>query len=200
MKQITFTPGNWEQEGLELAYSWRFEELPEFVQEADCIRNSASLPGSCQNGGYDYMGLMLPETYGAGTKLTVRCSFAATEGGSGAPMLTIADRCEVDENGVLRTLDYYEVVIWHRGMNLWRLHTEDRQVHHYLVAGLSFPLKMDTMHTLSAELKDNRMMISVDDQMADLFVSDMPEQYRIGYTACEGICKLFDMTVEEVQP
>lgn len=40
MTTTAFTPGLWENAGLRYAYSWRFEGLPTFRQEADCIINS----------------------------------------------------------------------------------------------------------------------------------------------------------------
>ena len=47
-----------------------------------------------------------PEAYGTGNKITLRCSFE----GDGAPMLIISLVNEVDEQGVFRTLEYYEIV------------------------------------------------------------------------------------------
>ena len=70
--RITFGPGEWENTGLVYAYSWRFRELPRFRQEKDCIANSAK---QGDPGDYDYMGLMLPETYTAGAKIGIRCAF-----------------------------------------------------------------------------------------------------------------------------
>lgn len=188
MQKITFTPGSWENAGLRYAYSWRFPQLPVFRQEADCIVNSKA-PGTNQV--YDYMGLMAPDTYSQGTKLTVRFSFQEL----GAPMLTICDKHELDENGILRTLDYYELVIWKNGLNVWRLHTQDRKVSWYKVLGVSFPLAENEIHTISAELKENRLIIQVNDRQMDLFVHDLGEKFLLGFTACEGFCRTYDMTI-----
>ena len=98
--RITFGPGEWENTGLVYAYSWRFRELPRFRQEKDCIANSAK---QGDPGDYDYMGLMLPETYTAGAKIGIRCAFEE----AAAPMLILSGENETDENGILRTLEYY---------------------------------------------------------------------------------------------
>ena len=190
MTKISFTPGSWENAGLNYAYSWRFPELPTFVQEPDCIVNSEA-PGTPQE--FDYMGLFAPDTYSVGTKLSVRCSFEDL----GAPMLVISPTNEIDENGILRTLDYYELVIWKNGLNVWHLHTEDRNVTYYKVLGATFPLTEHDIHTLSVEIRQNRLLLQVDDRKLELFVHDLPDTFLLGYNACEGICRLYDITVEE---
>lgn len=189
MTKLVFTPGSWEDAGLVYGYSWRFPELPTFRQEADCIINSEA-PGTRQL--FDYMGLMAPETYSTGAKITVRCSFEDWA----APMLTISEHNEIDENGILRTLDYLEVVIYKNGLNVWRLHTEDRIVRHYKVLGAVFPLAEKEIHTLSAEVQKNQLIIHVDDRKFELFVHDLQETFLLGYTACEGFCRLYDMEIE----
>lgn len=189
MKKITFTPGNWENAGLQYAYSWRFPQLPVFRQEEDCIVNNEA-PGTQQV--YDYMGLLDQELYTYGTKLSARLSFHKY----GAPMLTICDRYETDENGVLRTLDYYELVIWENGLNVWRMHTQDRKVSWYKVLGDKFSLAAKEIHTISVLIKENRLIIQVNDKESDLFVHDLGEKFLLGFTACEGFCRTYDMTIE----
>ena len=186
---ISFAPGQWENSGLVYAYSWRFPALPVFNQEADCIANSRSQDDPQD---YDYMGLLLPRQYTAGARLSVRCSFEAL----GAPMLLLSAAEETDAQGILRTLEYYEVVIWKNGLNVWRHHTEGRKCTYYKLLGASFPLAEGESHTLSAELQSRRLVLDVDGHRLDLYVHDLPDALRLGYTACEGICRLYDLRVE----
>ena len=190
MKTIVFTPGSWEKAGLVHAYSWRFPQLPVFRQESDCLINSEA-PGTSQL--YDYMGLLDTQSYSTGTRLSVRCSFEDL----GAPMLVISDRNEIDENGILRTLDYYEIVMWKNGLNVWRMHTEDRRESHYKVLGATFPVTEKDIHTLSVEIQENRLFIKVDEQKLELFLHDLPDSFLLGYTACEGYCRLYEMNIDD---
>ncbi len=187
--RITFGPGEWENTGLVYAYSWRFRELPRFRQEKDCIANSAK---QGDPGDYDYMGLMLPETYTAGAKIGIRCAFEE----AAAPMLILSGENETDENGILRTLEYYEIVIWKNGLNVWRHHTERRNTTHYKVLGAVFPLRQEEEHILNMEVREKRLVMDVDGHRLDLFVHDLPDRFTLGYTACEGICRLYEMTVQ----
>jgi len=211
MKKISFLPGGWESAGLEYAYSWRFPGEPVFRQEADCIANSASPEGP---GGFDYVGFLLPGEFSVGARVEARCSFE----GLAAPMLTLVDRMETDERGVLRTLDFYEAVIWRNGLNIWRHHTAGRNTTHYKALGAGFPLAEGQVHTLSLEMapqaanpdedgaaadggeapaksSDKRMVLTVDGIKLDLFIDDLPERFRLGYSACEGVCRLYDIAV-----
>ena len=185
---VSFAPGGWEAAGFDYAYSWRFAALPKFRQEADCIANS-QVPGDPKE--FDYMGLLAPQTYTAGAQISVRCSFEDY----GAPMLLICDAHEIDKDGILRTLEFYEAVIWKHGLNVWRHHTVNRHTTHYLVLGARFPLAEDEPHTLSAQLKTDRMVFAVDGMSFDLFLHDMLASARLGYCACEGICRLYEMTL-----
>jgi len=188
MAKITFTPGSWEDAGLVYGYSWRFPEKPVFLQEETCIIN-AEAPGTRQL--FDYMGLFAPETYTTGAKISVRCSFEDWA----APMLTISQGNEIDEEGTLRTLDYFEIVLYKNGINVWRLQTENRTVRHYKVLGALFPVSEKEIHTLSAEIQKNRLIIQVDDRKFELFAYDLQESFLLGYTACEGYCRLYEMEI-----
>lgn len=187
--KFSFQPGEWENRDLTYIYSWRFPELGKFQQEADCIINKET-PGAAQP--YDYVGLIVPETGHVGSKITARCSFEDLA----APMLVLADRNEVDENGVFRTLDLYEVVIWRNGLNVWRLQTENRIVSHYLVMGATFPLEEGKIHTLSAEIQEKRLLIQVNDWKFDLYIPELADSFRMGYNACEGFCRLYEMEAQ----
>ena len=189
MTRVTFGPGEWENAGLTYAYSRRFESLPLFRQEADCIVNGRRADNPAV---YDYMGLLAPGTYAAGAKISVHCSFEAL----GAPMLLLSMRHETDDSGILRTLEYYEIVIWKNGLNVWRHFTCERGPGHYLVLGASFPLAGGEKHLLCAEVRKDRLLTRVDGHEFNLFLHDLADSFRLGYTACEGFCRLYDMTVE----
>ncbi len=188
MTNISFTPGGWEKAGLTYAYSWRFAALPVFRQEADCIASGRSADDPTD---FDYMGLLARETCAPGAKIAVHCSFEAL----GAPMLLLSLADEIDEGGELRTLEYYEIVIWRNGLNVWRHHTEGRRTSHYLVLGAAFSLAEGEKHALSAEVRSDRLLMDVDGRSFNLFTGDLPGGFRLGWTACEGICRLYDMTI-----
>ena len=190
MKKIVFAPGEWENAGLTYAYSWRFNSLPVFRQESDCIVNSR-IPGDKED--YDYMGLLAPETFSKGAMIDIHCSFEAL----GAPMILLSMRDETDEAGILRTLEYYEIVIWKNGLNVWRHYTRERKPGHFLVLGATFPLATEEKHRLRVDVREDRLLMNVDGHAFNLYLHDLTDTFRLGYTACEGYCRLYDMTTGE---
>ena len=192
MKKIVFTPGGWENAGLTHCYSWRFDALPVFRGEPDCILNGRTPDGE----DFEYMGLLAGEDYSFGSSISVRCGFEEL----GAPMLLVSFSEETGPDGELRLLEYYEIVIWKNGLNVWRHHTETdgegrKKTSHYLSLGADFPLSGGKIHTLSAEVRENRMLLAADGHRFDLFLHDLKAPFRLGYAAGEGICRLYEMTL-----
>lgn len=185
MRSVDFHPGKWEGAGLRYAYSLRFPDRPLFRQEADCIVNGKT------GGEWDYMGLLLPGEYGPGASVSARCAFE----GDGAPMLLLSMENGEGRDGCLLTLEYYEIVIWKNGLNVWRHFTEDGTTSHYLTLGAAFPLEAGAVHTLTAELREKRMLLSADEMRFSLYVPDLTQRFTLGYTACEGLCRLYGLAV-----
>ncbi len=188
--KVSFAPGGWENAGFDYACSWNLPEPPRFCQEKDCVVNRKR---SDRPMDYDYASLLAPGEYTPGARLAVRCTFEER----GAPMLLLSDRNEKDENGILRTLDYYEIVIWKNGLNVWRHRTENRNNTYYLALGAFFPIEQDRVHDLSVFLRRDRMLVDVDGKKMNLYVHDMPPRLRLGYSACEGRCRLIEMEIKQ---
>ena len=52
------------------------------------------------------------------------------------------------------------------------------------------------IHTLTVTVEENYIIYNVDGKQTKLRVEDLPESFYIGITACEGIARLYDYTVE----
>ena len=96
------------------AYSRRFDAVPVFTQYPDHVENraDASVPY-----GWENISLLTREKFAAGTRIGTRCAFL----GDGAPLITLAASMEPDERGVLRFGEYLEIVLYKRGVNVWRM-------------------------------------------------------------------------------
>ena len=52
-------------------------------------------------------------------------------------------------------------------------------------------------HPLTDEqIRKNRLLMQLDETVLELYVHDLPDSFRLGYTACEGICRLYELTAE----
>lgn len=186
--EITFTKGNWEH-FFDYAYTWRFPETPQFIQEENCIVNGKN---AIRQNGCDCTTILLKELYGQGTKISFTASFESY----GAPLLVIANELDWDENGVLRFGNYQEVVLWENGVNVWDFHRVDGEVKIDWLLRNDFHLEPEKIHELTVELGKQRLKIWVDGQYCELRVPSLPEKAYLGITACEGINRFYGLTLE----
>lgn len=193
--KTSFKRGAWSCDALTYAYTYRFPETPVFFQADDHIENRPA-PETRQK--WDFITLMTREKYPIGTRAEARLSFD----GTAAPIITLAEALDTDLGGNCRYGDYYEVVVWHNGVNVWRLRRDpsvekEGGISWMLALGAEFPLEQDKEHTLSVEVQESLLIILVDGtRKFKLRIEDIPKSFHVGINACEGLCKFFDFTVE----
>ena len=190
--EITFTKGNWERY-FQYAYTWRFPETPKFRQEEKCIVNTKD--GIRQNG-CDFTSIMLKEPYEKGAKFTYTTSFESY----GAPLLVITDRLEADEEGILRFGNYYEVVLWYQGVNIWDIRRENGEIRIEWLLRNDFPVEPGKIYEVTVELGKKRLKIQVDGHYFEISIPELPETAYVGLTACEGINRFYSLKAEKQQP
>ena len=187
--KTTFAKNTWNLDNLTYAYSYRFEETPEFVQKEDCVENTKNETAVY---GFDNISLLTREKFGPGTKLSTRCAFEDL----GAPLLVIADRLETDSRGVVRYGDYLEVVLWKNGVNVWRMWMENGEVTWKQLLGVEFPVREHDIHTLSVTIEKDTLHIQAGDRVMQLYINEMYDSYHLGINACEGINRFYDLEIE----
>lgn len=193
--KTTFARGAWDTNALTYAYSYRFPETPEFHQADDHVENAID-PN--QRHGWDFVSLLTREKYGYGTRVTTNLSFA----GDGAPIITWTGSLDTDAEGNRRYGDYFEVVVWKNGVNVWRLKRDpsvlkEGGVSWVLLLSAEFSLEQELRHTLTVDILACRMIINVDDKhIFKLYSDDLPASFHAGINACEGLCKFYDLSVE----
>ena len=187
---IRFKKNAWNETALTHAYTYRFPYTNRFVQNDDCIENGQN---PAMPDGFDYLSLMTREKYSLGTKITTRCSFS----GNAAPLLIFSDTLDECEDGFRRYGNYFEVVLYKKGINVWRLwRKEDGTVAWHKRLGVEFPVSENEVHTLSVELKENYFDIDLDGMIFHLRAEDLFPSFHLGITGCEGPCRFYDMDIE----
>lgn len=174
---------------LSYAYSWRFEETPEFTRGERCIENKADPSGPA---GYEWITLLTREKYPAGTTVSASCSFE----GDAAPLLVLARDTETDQRGVIRYGEYLEVVLWKNGINVWQMHTADRVVTWKKLLGAEFSAAEGKIHTVTVRTRSDGITVEACGQKLHLYIPDFYSTFHAGINACEGICRFYDFTAE----
>lgn len=186
--EIAFTKGSWERY-FQYAYTWRFPETPRFIQEAECIVNAG---GGTRQNGYDFTTLLLKEKLGVGTRM----SFTASFDSYGAPLMMIAEELERDSDGNLRFGNYFEVVLWEQGVNVWDICRNGTDFDIKWLLRDEFPLEPGKPHRLTVELAKERLKIRVNGHSVELHISGLPERAYLGITACEGRNCFYSLEME----
>ena len=189
MSTYSFAKGEWDQKELAVAYSFRFTETPPFVQHDDCIGSGVN-PDHRE--GFDNISLLSRQTYKAGAKAAVHCSFE----GMGCPEIIIVENLEECEDGAVRYGACFEIVLYKNGLNVWRHYREEGRCFWHKRLGLEFPVAEHEKHELTVQTKENYLTVTIDSKRFTLRTEDLFENFHLGITTCEGIARVYDMCID----
>ncbi len=188
--KLDFSKAGWKTDDIVYASTYRFESTPEFKQCDGWIENGTN-PN--QNFNCDNVAFLTKQKYKSGTCAVAECSFT----GVSAPLITVAKDMYSD-NGVYKYGDYFEVVIWRYGLNIWRMVMDgDKKVKHKLILGLDHALEENVRHTVSATVNGDMLEVGVDNCITvRVYMEEVYDSFHLGIDACEGICRFYSFGIE----
>lgn len=185
----SFANDAWKKE-LVQAYSFRFTETPDFTQAGDHVTTAAN---PTHREGFDNISLLSPETYSAGVRARLRCSFD----GIGCPEIILVKQPEKCADGAVRYGECFEIVLWKNGVNVWRhFMDENYKCSWHKRLGLAMSVTEKDIHALEVKTEKDYITFSVDGVSAKLRTEDLFEEFYVGVTACEGIVRLYEFQIE----
>ena len=173
-------------------YSTHAKTFEPFVQEEDCVKNTYRPELKY----YDYIGLLTRKRYSFGTKVTVECSFEK----AGAPLILLSD--DIQKNGQGRNVLglHFEAVAYANGCNVWHIlpfpERQEYAIKPTKIDCLEFSVRENERVEIEVVLQRNAMSVRVQDKVLTVKNTEIPEKCHVGFTACEGICRFYKMTVE----
>ena len=145
---------------------------------------------------YDYISILSKKRYKSGAKMTTRCAFF----GYGAPIIVIGDDVRSYENGDRYYGLHFEVVAYTKGCNVWQIiplpEGSKEPIENRKIATFPFPIEENSLVEISIEVRDKRIVVRVNDETVVAESPDIPEAFHVGLTACEGIDRFFDFTID----
>jgi hypothetical protein len=189
---LKFTPGGWDPAAWTLCKNPTVEHLGKWVQRDDCIENETPADKKIQ---------ALDQTLTTmiyHTKFSGNWTASATfEIGAGsAPGIIIAQDFAPDAQGRPQYGEFYEAIIYEKGLNLWRhFATAEGKRAYELAVYSTFALKPDTRYTLTVTRKGKRLEMNVDGHIVGLTVSALPAEVFLGVMGCEGVSRVYDFAV-----
>ena len=163
-----------------------------FEREDDCIKNSYN----AAVGDYEYTTLMLREKLGVGARIVTECDFEKR----GAPLIVISDVI-FEKGGNPYYGEHFEAVAFEEGCNVWhnKLATDPNAPRPLVVEKIHFediPTANKSRVKLAVEFGDGAMTVEMNGRRFTVKDDAMPREFWFGITACEGINRFYNLTVE----
>ena len=163
------------------------------MREANCIKN-------CYNdsvGDYEYTTAMLKRRLGVGDRITLECDFEKR----GAPLIVVTDELVV-RDGVPYYGEHFEVVAFEEGCNVWHnTPTGDPAPNRALKTEKlhfeSIPTPNKSRVTMTVEFFCGGIAVVMNGSRFALDIPGLPSEFSFGITACEGINRIYSLTVEQ---
>lgn len=190
MRQINFSTGEWQNEDLVYTYSNRYSQRPVFIQKNDCIESGTD---TTMPDGYDYVGLVFKDKYPKQTRIATECYFEKY----GAPLIILANEIDKCDDGSYLLVDYLEIVIWEKGINVWKHRVTDGKDTWELYMGVEFDVPAKKKVAFSAEVKNDMLMIEAEGKKMQVCVKDINDNVYLGILACEGINRFYSLSLCE---
>lgn len=190
MQHISFARGKWNGDELLTCYTFRYQETPAVTQRGDHIGNEVN---PAHKEGFDNISLLTRETFTAGVKASLCCSFE----GLGCPEIILVPETETCPDGAVRYGACFEIVLYRNGVNVWRhFMDENHRCSWHKRLGVQIPVRENERHTLCVEVVENGISFGVDGWKTFLRTEDLPPRFHMGMTLCEGLVRLYDWTLE----
>ncbi len=191
MAKYLFKKGQWEND-FEYAYSLVAKSTTKFVQEDDCVTNTFN----DQINDYNYVSVVYKQKQHSGVKITAVCSFEHF----GAPLITLANSLEKDEQGNTLYGEHYEVVLYEKGCNIWHIVRAPEGYHKKYVNTktdfMEFDIADGEQINVAVVVDGSKLHIEMNGKAMETEVPLLNNEFFVGVTACEGINHFYSVEIE----
>lgn len=163
-----------------------------FEREADCIKNRYN----AEVGDYEYTTAMLKEKLKVGDRITLECDFERR----GAPLVVFTSDLII-KGGKPYYGEHFEVVAFEEGCNVWHntltgIDEPKRALNTHKLHFESIPTPNKSRVSLTVAFREGGIDVLMNGSQFSLDIAKMPTEFAFGITACEGINRLYSLTVE----
>ena len=143
---------------------------------------------------YEYLSVITEERYPVGTEISAECDFDKF----GAPLLVLSNDLWEKDGAKMFGL-HYEVVAFEDGCNVWRIERDDsvqRGIKPTRVLHDHFKIENEERITITAKILDDRILVNINGHESVAECPDLPSEFHVGFTACEGINKFYSFSIK----
>ena len=112
-----------------------------------------------------------------------------------APLIVLAENLTQNADGQKQLGERFEVVIYDKGVNIWRHDTKDGKLICRLAVFARFPLEKNTRYALEVKKIGKTLTVSVAGHTFGCTDDALPDSFYVGITGCEGLNHFYDFAL-----
>ena len=174
-------------------YSPASARTGEFCERENSIAN---FPEGCEDK-FDYVSILTKKKYSGRVKLSATCRFDKF----GAPLIVFTNDITTGSDGKYTYGLHFECVAYEGGCNMWRIEPDPKRVERPIatskIAFTDFAIPEKSLIEMTLEISGKTMTAFVNGVKLSCTHPDIPDEFHVGITACEGPNLFFDFTVED---
>ena len=189
---VSFAKDAWNPADWVLAHNPTIAHLGQWVQRDDCIENATSAdPAKASSLEESLTTMVYSKPFAA--DFTASATFRIGPGA--APGIVLAQDWAPDGDNRPQYGEFYEAIIYERGINLWHHFAQDGKRTYEKSAFYEFELKPNASYEFTVRRKGQALEMSVDGHKAGVLVHTLPEKLFLGVEGCEGVCQVMNFKV-----
>lgn len=189
---VSFADGKWNPGEWVLCKNPTVEHLGSWVQRPDAVENATPDDPAKKSALHETLTTMVYRQPFTGD-YTISSTFVI--GSGGAPGIIIAQGWAPDAQGRPQYGEFYEAIIYEKGINLWHHFERDGKRTYEKAAWSNFALPPDAPLKLEVRKKGKSLLLTVDGRNLGVTLPALPDELYLGVMGCEGVCKVYDFAV-----
>ena len=193
MKKYIFEKGKWDESEMFYAYSPACADRATFRQEESAIVNGKGNSFF----GYEMIPMFETKKRSKGMLAQADCLFESF----GAPLIVITNDITKDKSGYFVYGQYFEVVAYEKGINIWFVKPNKEgaecPIDPTLLATKEFAILPNTRSDIKMQIEGNLIKGWVNGEYLEAKADNLPDEFYVGITACEGINRFYSFTVQD---
>jgi hypothetical protein len=190
--QCKFSKGGWSDADWMLVKSPSWDYFGSWVQERDHIRN-ATVGTSAKEieATNSYTSMVLTHKVGGAVEISSTMSFDFRW----APLIVIADELSKSKDGKPEYRKHTEIVLYNEGLNIWQHSCNDGKPSYIRLAWSKLKFLPKHRYDLRVAISGKVMTVTVGGHELGCTNLDLPDDFYVGITGCEGINRFYDFKV-----
>ncbi len=197
-----FKPGGWDVSDWVMVKSPRWDYRGSWEQEADHIRNKVPADATEEEmlhkrAGETYTSMLWKEKISGSKKVVIRAEMSFDY--QMAPLLVIAPEYGQAADACPEYRQHWEIVLYDKGINVWHHQYADGKPSWYRAAALKTGFASNEKVTMTVTInfagRVPQMEISANGKTFSYAELQLPNDFFVGLTACEGVNRFWNFSV-----